>query len=269
MKKVLSILFIFITSLSLIACQNTNSENDIVIGSSIPIVTEILNEIKEDIAKEGYNLVIKQFSDYVAPNMALASKELDANLLQHGVYMNNFNNANNTNLTVVLPLYHATFALYSKEYTEISQIPNGAKIVLPDDASNFSRGLYLLSQAGLITLNEDSNKYALTLEDVLENPKNLDFSKRAPVNTIATFYEEVGLAIMYPNNAQSLELEEGEQQLFVEKEDDVTLGLAISLVARTDNEDSDKIKVLIEALTTDKVRDYLNEHYGWASNPAF
>lgn len=269
MKKLLSIVFIFVTSLSLIACQNTKSEKDIYVGSSIPIVTAILNEISEDISDVGYNLIIEQYSDYVAPNMALAANEIDANLLQHGVYMNNFNNANDTDLTVVLPLYHATFALYSKEYTEISEIPNGAEIVLPDDDSNFSRGLYLLSQAELITLNEDSNKYALTLDDVLENPKNLDFSKRAPVNTIATFYDEVGLAIMYPNNAQSLELEDGEQQLFVEMEDDVTLGLAISLVARQDNKDSDKINVLIDALKTDKVRNYLNENYGWASNPAF
>jgi len=269
LRKILSITFIIVTSLLLVACGNEKSDNDIHVGSSIPIVTEILNEIKEDVASQGYNLVIEAYSDYVAPNIALAAKEIDANLLQHGVYMNNFNNANNTNLTVVLPLYHATFALYSKEYTNVEDIPMGAEIVLPDDASNFSRGLYLLSQTGLITLNEDSQKYALTEADILENPKNLDFSKRAPVNTIAQFYDEIGLAIMYPNNAESLKLEPGEQQLFIEQEDEITLGLAISLVAREDNKDSEKIQVLIDALTTDKVRDYLAEHYGWASQPAF
>ncbi|NLY85949.1 MAG: ABC transporter substrate-binding protein, partial [Tissierellia bacterium] len=183
-------------------------------------------------------------------------------------FLQSFNEANNADLVTVQPIYHATFALYSKDYTSIDEIPNGASITLPDDSTNLSRALYLLGQAGLLTF-KDNKTIGLTLDDIESNPKNLKLDDQVPLTSLAQRYTETGLAIMYPTYAKSLELEGDEQRLFVEKQDQVTEGYAISLVARNDNKDSEKIKALIKHVTSDKVRQFLIDEYSWASSPAF
>ncbi|NLV88257.1 MAG: ABC transporter substrate-binding protein, partial [Tissierellia bacterium] len=222
----------------------------------------------DDLKEDGYELIIHEFTDYQAPNNLLFNKELDANMIQHDYFLQSFNKANNSDLVTVQPIYHATFALYSKDYTTIDEIPNGASITLPDDSTNLSRALYLLGQAGLLTF-KDNKTVGLTLEDIESNPKNLQLDDQVPLTSLAQRYTETGLAIMYPTYAKSLELVGDEQRLFVEKQDQVTEGYAISLVARNDNKDSEKIKVLIKHITSVKVRQFLIYEYSWASSPAF
>lgn len=267
MKKILSVLVLFILGVLLVSCNTTN-ENDINVGVAFYPMKDILHLIEDDVKEAGYNLVIHEFSDYQTANNSLLHDELDANMIQHEYFLNAFNAANNADLKIVTPIYHATFALYSKDYESLDEIPNGATITLPDDATNLSRAIYLLAQANLITLKGDKTT-GLTLDDIETNPKELDLTDQVPLTTLANRYTETKLAIMYPTYARSLNLEGDAERLYVEKQDDVTLGYAISMAASNKNKDSAKINLLIELIQTDKVRDFLIENYSWASSPAF
>lgn len=270
MKKNLLILIIFVLTISLIGCKTTASQdnNKINVGVSFYPMKDILLLIKDDLKEDGYDLNIHEFADYQSPNNLLNNKELDANMIQHDYFLQKFNESNNSDLVTIQPIYHATFALYSKDYETVDQLLDGASITLADDATNLSRSLYLLGQAGLLTF-KDNKTTELTIDDIESNPKNLKLNDQVPLTSLAQRYAETGLAIMYPTYAKSLELVGDEQRLYVEKQDDVTEGYAISLVARNDNKDSEKINILIKHVTSDKVRQFLIDEYNWASNPAF
>ena len=277
MKKLLLLLTALVISVSLVGCQKDNSDgnsdtsdkdNEIRVGVSFFPMKEILLLIEDDLEAEGYSLKIEEFSDYQTPNSLLKNKELDANMIQHDYFLQSFNKANNADLVTVQPLYHATFALYSKDYQTLDEIPDGASITMPDDPTNFSRALYLLGQAGLLTF-KDNKTIDLKTEDIESNPKDLKFDDQVPLTSLAQRYTETGLAVMYPTYAKSLKLLGDEQRLYVEKQDDVTRGYAISLVAREDNQDSEKIQALIKHITSDKIRQFLIDDYSWASSPAF
>lgn len=277
MKKLLLLLTALVISVSLVGCQKDNSDgnsdtsdkdNEIRVGVSFFPMKEILLLIEDDLEAEGYSLKIEEFSDYQTPNSLLKNKELDANMIQHDYFLQSFNKANNADLVTIQPLYHATFALYSKDYQTLDEIPDGASITMPDDPTNFSRALYLLGQAGLLTF-KDNKTIGLTVDDIESNPKALKLDDQVALTSLAQRYTETGLAIMYPTYAKSLELVGDDQRLYVEKQDDVTAGYAISLVARSDNKESEKIKTLIKHTSSDKVRQYLIDNYSWASSPAF
>ncbi len=265
MKKVITLM---ILGLLLVGCTAKKEEHILDIGVSFFPMKDILELIEEDLEKENIKLNIHEFSDYQTPNSLLKDKELDANMIQHQYFLNAFNEANDSDLEVVMPIYHATFALYSKTLTDINDLEEGASITMPDDATNYARALYLLHQAGLIELSLD-NAPNFSEADVISNPKNLKFEDKVPLTSLAQRYVETELAVMYPTYAKSLELEGDAERLYVEKSDAVTEGFAISLVSRNDNKDSDEIKKLIELLGTDKVRNFLIEEYDWASTPAF
>lgn len=270
MRKNLMALFLVVVMAILVGCQpaKTAGSNKINVGVAFYPMKDILLLIEDDLKAEGYTLNIHEFSDYQTPNNLLKNKELDANMIQHDYFLQAFNASNDSDLVTIQPIYHATFALYSKDYTTLEEIPEGASITLPDDATNMSRALYLLGQAGLITL-KDNKTVGLTIEDIESNPKNLQFEDRVPLTSLAQRYSETGLAIMYPTYAKSLELIGDEQRLYVEKQDDVTEGYAISLVSRSDNKDSNAMKALIDHITSDEVRQFLIDEYSWASSPAF
>lgn len=269
MKKVFLSIFTSLLTITLISCSPKEiSEDEIHVGVAFYPMKEILLLIEDDLKEEGYKLVIHEFTDYQVPNNLLSNKELDANMIQHQYFLDEYNEANNTDLEIVQPIYHATFALYSMDYESIDDIPKGSNITLPDDATNISRALYLLDQAGLIKL-KDNTKVNLKEEDIIENKKELTFNEKVPLTSLANKYKETRLAVMYPTYAKSLELKGDEQRLFVEEQDDITNNYAISMASRSDNKNSDKIKTLIKYIKTDKVRNYLIENYDWASIPAF
>lgn len=289
MKKILTAFMLLALGVSVAACSpaetpesttsagtqagtqagtTTGEAEAINVGVAFYPMKDILELIQEDMAAEGYELVINEFTDYQTPNNLVLSKELDANMIQHDYFLQSFNQANDADLVTVQPIYHATYALYGKDYASVDEIPDGAVITLPDDATNFSRALYLLGQAELLTF-KDGKTTGLTLEDIESNPKNLDLTDQVPLTSLAQRYTETGLAIMYPTYALSLELEGDEERIYEEKQDDVTVNYAISLVAREDNKDSEAIQALIRHITSDKVRQLLVDDYNWASTPAF
>ena len=282
LKRIFSVLLALVLVVGVVACSTDDNADadtgnttdasaeleELKVGVAFFPMGEILELIQDDMAEEGYEIVIEEFTEYQTPNNLMLNNELDANMIQHQYFLEQFNEANDSDLVIATPIYHATFALYSQDYTSLDEIPDGALITVPDDATNLSRAIYLLEQAGLITIAEGKT-VGLTLDDIVENPKNLDLTDQVPLTSLAQRYEETGLGIMYPTYARSLELEGDEQRLYVEEQDEVTEGYAISLASRADNVDSEAIQTLIDNLYTDEVRQFLIDEYSWAATPAF
>ncbi len=266
MKKIF-ILVVFAFAALLTAC--TDSDDTLKIGINFFPMPEITELIKDDLAADGIILETVQM-DFNLLNAPLANGEIDGNLIQHQYFMQFFNNANDTELVIAQPVYHSIFALYSGVYDEVNEIENGVTVYIPEDVVNISRALLLLESAGLITLAEGKTTNS-TLDDIVSNPKNLVFEPKS-LGTTPLFYRDNGkyLAVMYPSFARSaIGLEDDSEFLFAEELNALTETYAISFVTRADNLNDPKIQKFIEHLTSEKVRTWLEENYGWAAIPAF
>ena len=137
---------------------------------------EILNQIKPLLAKEGVDLQIIEFTDYIQPNMALSSHEVDANFFANVPYQNNFNKDHGTNFVSFAPVHIEPLAIYSQKIKDLKDLPNGAKVAIPSDPTNSARALLLLQSAGLVTL-KDPTGLTNTPFDVTSNPKNIQITE--------------------------------------------------------------------------------------------
>lgn len=203
-------------------------------------------------------------SDNIQPNTALAEKEVDANFFQHALWMQTFNENNNSNLVVVEPVYHAALGLYSKENKSMEELPEGATIAVPNDPTNLGRTLAFLDAKGVIQLKEGTGIYG-TLQDIEENPKKYQF-KEVDLLMLARMYDDADASVMYPSYAMPLNLSPSKDALLVEDPID---DFAISLVAREDNADSDLVQKLADAVTSPEVKQFLEENYPESAAPAF
>ena len=144
------------------------------VASHTSPMTDMLEMIKEDLKKDGYNLEIVKVSDNVQANVALNNKEVDANFFQHKPFMEQFNQKNNAKLVAVQPIYNATVSFYSKTLKDIKDLKDGADVAIPSDPTNLARALRLLDHAKVITL-KDPNSFTVTEADIKDNPKHLKF----------------------------------------------------------------------------------------------
>lgn len=268
MKKILSILAVL--ALILTACSTKKEEKKveekvIKVASHTAPMTDMLELVKEDLQKEGYKLEIVKVSDNVQANVALKNKEVDANFFQHKLFMKMFNEGNSANLVQVQPIYDAVVAFYGKDLKNISELKDGADVGIPSDPTNMTRALRLLAEHKLITL-KNPNSFAVKVEDVKENPKNLKFSPISLLN-LNEAYKEKDMVFNYPAYAQKINLSPEKDGLITEKTGDLTF--AISIVAREDNKDSEEVKALKKALTGEKVKDFVNKKLAKVAKLAF
>ena len=263
MKKLISI-FTSLLALVLVltACSSksdTKSEKKenvtVKVASHTAPMTDMLEMIKDDLQKEGYNLEIVKVSDNVQANVALNNKEVDANFFQHRPFMEQFNQKNNAHLVAIQPIYNATVAFYSKTLKDIKDLKDGADVAIPSDPTNLARALRLLDHAKVITL-KDPNSFTVTEADIKDNPKHLKFTKVSLLN-LNEAYNEKDLVFNYPTYIAKLGLTPDKNGLALEKEGDLTF--AISLVAREDNKDDAKVQAVKKALASEKVKDYINK----------
>lgn len=265
MKK-LYIIFTLLLSLLLISCSNDDA---LIIGVDFYPMPQIVDLIESDLEKEGIK-VRKLQMDYNAQNALLFRNEMDGNLIQHQHFMNFFNNAQNADLVVAQPVYHSKFALYSAYYESVEDIEENETIYMPIDVVNTSRALLLLQSAGLITLKEGKTTDA-TLDDIVSNPKNLKFEQHGLLDT-AFKYRDSGkrLAIMYPSYAKTaINLGDDSEFLFNEEINEITQTYAISFVVRSSMLNDSRIQKFIEVLTSEKVKQWIIDNYGYAAIPAF
>ncbi|KAK0349778.1 hypothetical protein LTR94_031726, partial [Friedmanniomyces endolithicus] len=155
--------------------------------------------VKPILAAEGVPIEIKVFNDYVQPNVQLAEKRLDVNYFQTKPYLDEFNTARGTSLVTVVGIHVEPLGLYSRKHKALADLPNGAQVVLPNDASNTGRALLLLQAAGLITLTDPQNPLQ-TVRDIATNPKGLKFQE-VEAATIPRILPQVDGAVINTNYA--------------------------------------------------------------------
>ena len=225
---------------------------------------EILNFVKPQLAKEGVELKVKEFTDYIQPNVQVAEKRLDANFFQHQPYLDEFNKGKGTELVSVAGVHIEPFGAYSSKHKSLDELPKGATVVIPNDATNGGRALLLLDKAGVIKLKDNKNILS-TVKDVAENPKNVKF-RELEAATIPRVLTQVDAALINTNYALEAKLNPEKDALAIEGSDSPYVNI---LVARPDNKDSDDMKKLAAALHSPAVKQFIIEKYKGAVVPAF
>ncbi|CRM02003.1 MULTISPECIES: MetQ/NlpA family ABC transporter substrate-binding protein [Pseudomonas] len=260
MKKVL-----LFTALAAALTAGFAQANEKLVVAATPIPhAEILELIKPTLAKEGVDLQIKVFTDYVQPNVQVAEKRLDANYFQTLPYLQNFNKGKGTNLVTVVGVHVEPFGGYSKKIKKIEDLKDGATVAIPNEGSNSGRALLLLQKAGVITLKDPTNALA-TPKDIASNPKHLKF-KELESALLPRVLDQVDLDLINTNYALEAGLNPAKDALIIE---DAKSPYVNFLVARPDNKDSDAIQKLSKALTSPEVKAFIEKKYNGAVVPAF
>lgn len=227
---------------------------------------EILNFVKPQLKAQGVDLQVKEFSDYVQPNVAVEDKQLDANFFQHQPYLDSFNKDRKTSLVQVADgkVHVEPFGAYSKKIKAVSALKDGATIAIPNDPSNGGRALLLLAKQGLIEL-KDPKSLTPTPLDVVKNPKKLKFRElEAPL--LPRALDDVDLALINTNYAIEAKLNPTHDALFIEGADSPYTNI---VVARADRANDPVIRKLVQALHTAEVKKFIQEKYKGAVVPAF
>lgn len=236
------------------------------VASHMPPMTDIVKLAGEVLEEDGYKLEMVQVNDNIQYNEILANKEVDANFAQHQPFMEKFNSEKKANLVAIQKIYNAKVGFYANTAKTIEEIPEGAKVAIPNDISNEGRALAILAEEGLITL-KDGVGFEGTIKDITENPHNFEWLSVDLLNLAEAYNEkDVALVYNYPTYIAKVGLTPADA-LFLEKNIDERF--AISLVAREDNQDSDKIKALQKAMTSDTVREFLETEHNDTLLPAF
>jgi D-methionine transport system substrate-binding protein len=225
---------------------------------------ELLEFVKPDLAKQGVDLDIKVFTDYVQPNLQVSDKQIDVNFFQHQPYLDSFNKEHGTHLVSVGLVHVEPFGAYSQKIKNIKDLKDGAQVAIPNDPSNGARALLLLQKQGLIKLKDPANILA-TARDVSENPKHLKF-RELEAATLPRVLPDVDVALINTNYALEAGLNPTEDALAIEGSDSPYVNI---LVARPDNKDSDAMQKLAKALNSDAVKEFILEKYKGAVVPAF
>lgn len=247
---------------------NGNSDDKVIkIGASPSPHAEILEQIADVVEEKGYTLEIVEYNDYVLPNTATNEGELDANFFQHGPYLANFNEENGTELVSVAAVHFEPLGLYSASVSEVSELKEGAVIAVPNDTTNEARALLLLEANGLITLKEGTGVNA-TVKDIEENPLKLEIEEIEAAQ-LARSLQDVDAAVINGNYAINGGLKV-EDAIAVEESTSVAAeAYANVLVVKEGHEEDEKIKVLIDALLSEEVKNFIEENYSGAVVPVF
>jgi len=252
-----------IAAFAAVAAFSAHAETLTVAATPVPHA-EILEFVKPALAKEGVDLKVKVFTDYIQPNVQVAEKRLDANFFQHQPYLDEFNKAKGTSLVAVTGVHLEPLGAYSNKIKDLKDLPSGANVVIPNDATNGGRALLLLAKAGLITLNDPTNILS-TPKDIAQNPKDLKI-RELEAATIPRVLTQVDLALINTNYALEAKLDPSKDALVIEGNDSPYVNI---LVSRADNKDSAAMQKLAAALHSPEVKKFITEKYKGAVLPAF
>lgn len=225
---------------------------------------EILNEVKPLLAKEGIDLKIIEFTDYVKPNLALNDKELDANFFQHTPYLDKFNSERGTKLKAIAKIHIEPMGIYSHKIKDLKDLKDGAKVAIPNDPTNGGRALLILQKAGLITLKDSSN-ITSTVQDVVKNDKHLQFVELEAAQ-IPRSIDDVDIAVINTNFAMEANLNPKNDALFLEDKDSPYANV---LVVREGDENRPEIQKLVKALQSPEIKKFIEDKYNGAILPSF
>ena len=240
----------------------------IVIGASPSPHADILKVAKKELKKEGYELEIKEYSDYVQPNTALESGDLDANYFQHKPYLDDFNKKKKTHLVSAGMIHYEPFGIFPGKTKTLKDLKKGATVAVPNDTTNEARALLLLQDQGLIKL-KDGAGLTVTKKDIVENKKDLAI-KEIEAAQIPRSLKDVDIAVVNGNYALQAGLKVNKDALATEDADSVGAKTYGNIVAvKKGNEKLAATKALIKALKSDTVKKYINDKYDGAVVPLF
>ena len=245
----------------LVSCTSCkNNDKKIVVGASPFPHASILNECKEYVKSKGYELEVITYTDYITPNLALASGDIDANFFQHEPYLKNFNEKNNTDLVSVYRVHYEPLGLYAGKSHDLSNIKDGAVISIPNDHTNRARALFLLQTLGLITLDPEKQNLDVTKADIIDNPHHIDILE-VEAMTITTLLKDVDFAVINGNYVETFKVDPS-LRIAQEDADSIAAKEYGNVIAvKKGNENLDKIKVLIEALSQESVKEFIRNTY--------
>lgn len=247
--------------------EATGDLTQIIVGATPAPHAEILNAAKDILKEKGYDLVVKEYTDYVQPNLALDSGDLDANYFQHKPYLDQFNEEKGTKLVSAAAIHYEPFGIYAGKTKSLADLPDGAQIAVPNDVSNEARALLLLADNGLIGLKEGVEMNA-TKNDIVKNDKNFKIVE-VEAAQLPRSLGDVDVAVINGNYAIEAGLKVSDA-LAVEDAKSVAATLYSNIIAvRSGDENSDKTKALVEALTSDTVKKFIEDTYNGAVVPSF
>ncbi|WP_180994827.1 MetQ/NlpA family ABC transporter substrate-binding protein [Clostridium sp. chh4-2] len=235
------------------------------VGASPAPHAQILEAAKPLMAEAGYDLVIKEYNDYVQPNLAVESGDLDANYFQHLPYLEQFNVEKGTDLVSVKPIHYEPFGIYAGRTASLEELKDGAKVVVPNDTTNEARALLLLEAQGLIKLKEGAGLTA-TKKDIVENEKKLDIIESEAAQ-IPRAIKDVDIAVINGNYAIQAGFKVSDALAIEDAKSVAAVTYGNVVCVKNGNENDPAVLALIDALTSDTVTKYIEDTYEGAVVP--
>ena len=245
----------------------TGEMKKIVVGASPAPHAEILKAAADSLAQKGYELDIKEYVDYIQPNLALESGDLAANYFQHLPYLESFNEENGTKLVSAAAIHYEPFGIYAGKASSLEELQDGATVAVPNDTSNEARALLLLEAQGLIQLKEGAD-LTVTKNDIVENPKNLNLYE-VEAAQIPRSLQDVDIAVINGNYAIDAGLKVSDA-LAIEDAASIAATTYGNVVAVQEGHDKDEaVLALVEVLTSDEIKGFIEDTYAGAVVPLF
>ena len=256
------------------AAAESTAETSELAGTTLKVAAsptphaEILNAAKDILAEQGIDLEVIEFTEYVQPNLVTESGEVDANYFQHKPYLDGFNVKQGTHLVSVGPVHYEPLGIYPGKSDDLANIADGATIAVPNDTTNEARALQLLATQGLITVRDDAGLTA-TINDITENPHNIKFEEIEAAQLPRTV-QDVDFAVINGNYALAAGFSVKNDALATEDASSEAAQTYANILAVKEGRENDPaIQALYAALTSDKVKDYINNTYDGAVVPIF
>ena len=246
--------------------QPAESKGTITVAASPTPHAEILAKAKDILAKEGWELKVTEFEDYVQPNLVVESGEIDANYFQHVPYLDDFNKENGTNIVSAAGIHYEPFGIYPGTKATLDQIEDGDTIAVPNDTTNEARALLLLQDNGLIKLKEGAGLTATVL-DIQDNPRNLKIQELEAAQ-VSRVKDEVAFVVLNGNYALEAGLSVGKDAVAYEKSDSEAAKTYVNIIGvKAGQENSEKTQALVKALESEEIRQFIVDTYDGAVIP--
>ncbi|MCP0887890.1 methionine ABC transporter substrate-binding protein [Ligilactobacillus sp. WILCCON 0076] len=243
------------------------ADTTLTVGASANPHAIILNHVKSQLKKEGINLKVKVYDDYIMPNKALANGDIDANYFQHIPFLDQWNKKNNGTLISAGKVHLEPIAVYSKKYKSLKALPNGAKIYVSSNTADYGRILKLFKDAGLITLKKGTKITTATFDDIKTNKKNLKFVHTFEAKLMPKLYasNEAAATVINANYAVQAGLNPTKDSIAREKS---TSEYANIVAIRKSEKNNKAIKKLMAALQSKSTQNWIKKHFKGAILPA-
>ena len=271
-KLVVPFAILAFASLALAGCGNSSSSStkpsetkkEIKIGATAGPHAEVAEAVAKEAQKQGLNVKVVEFTDYITPDKALASGDIDLNSYQHKPFLDNFNKQNNSDLVPIGKTILMRMGIYSDKVKDVKDIKDGGIVAIPNDPTNGGRGLVLLEKAGLIKL-KDGVGFKATIADIADNPKNLQF-KELEAAQLPRSLADVDAAAITMNYVMSAGLDVKKQGIFLESKDE-PLAVMV-LAARNKDKDDQTYKKIADIFRSEAVKQFIADKYKGTIVPA-